>query len=119
MIEVGEISLEVINLLGLPLSESVPIYIGASNIAHMAREHNYEYNRFYNRIPYIISTADYVRLKQDDNSIEYIKSFGKYIKLSVRIAGDGKYYARSLYRVHDRIIKRLISNGELKKLTKK
>jgi len=119
IIEVGEISLEVIELLGLSLSESVPIYIGVTNIAHMAKEHSYEFNRFYDKIPQIISTADYVRLKQDDGSIEYIKSFGKYIKLAIRIAGDGRYYARSLYHVRNRIIERLIKNGELKRLTKK
>jgi len=118
-IKVGEISSDVINLLGLSLSESTPIYVGVTNIAHMAKEHNYEFNRFYDRIPLIISTADYVRVKKDDGSIEYIKSFGKYIKVAVRVAGDGKYYARSLYFVRDKIVKRLIKNGELKMLTKK
>ena len=117
--EVGKISLEVINLLGLPLSEDTPIYVGVTNIAHMAKEHSYEFNRFYDKIPLIISTADYVRFKEDDGSIEYVKSIGKYIKLAVRIAGDEKYYARSLYFVHDKVVKRLIKNGELKGLTKK
>jgi hypothetical protein len=116
--EVGKSSLEVIQLLDLPLSEDTPIYIGTTNIAHMAQEHRYEFNRFYDKIPLIISSADYVRLKKDDGSIEYIKSFGKYIKLAVRIAGDGKYYARSLYRVRDKIVKRLIKIGDLKPLTK-
>jgi len=116
--EVGEISLEVIKLLGLSLSESTAIYVGASNVAHMAREHNYEFNRFYNRIPFIISNADYVRLKKDDESIEYIKFLGKYIKLAVRIAGDKKYYARSLYFVEADRVENLIKKGELKKLTK-
>ena len=119
IIEVGEISLEVIKLLDLPLSKNTPIYVGVTNIAHMAKEHSYEFNRFYDRIPLIISTADYVRLKQDDGSIEYIKSFGKYVKLAIRVAGDGNYYARSLYIVRDRIVKRLIKDGELKPLTKK
>jgi len=118
-IKVGEISSDVISLLDLPLSESTPIYVGVTNIAHMAKEHNFEFNRFYDRIPLIISTADYVRVKEDDGSIEYIKSFGKYIKVAVRVAGDGKYYARSLYFVRDKIVKRLIKNGELKMLTKK
>ena len=119
MFEVGEISFEVIELLGLPLSESQPVYVGATNIAHMAREHSYEFNRFYDILPAIISTADYVRLKQDGGSIEYIKFFGKYLKLAVRVAGDGHYYARSLYYVRDRVVKRLIKNGEIKPLTKK
>ena len=119
MIEVGKISLEVINLLELSLPENTPIYVGVTNIAHMAKEHSYEFNRFYDRIPFIISNADYIRLKEDDGSIEYIKYFDKYIKVAVRIAGDGIYYARSLYQVRNRIVKRLIKNGELKKLTKK
>jgi hypothetical protein len=118
MIEVGKISLEVIELLGLSLSESVPIYLGTTNIAHMAKEHSYEFNRFYDRISSIISTADYVRLKEDDGSIEYIKFFGKYIKLAIRIAGDGNYYARSLYFIETNRFENLMKKGELKKLTK-
>ena len=117
-IEVGEISLEVINLLGLPLSESTLIYVGVTNIAHMAKEHSYEFNRFYDKLSFIISMADYVRLKEDDGSIEYIKSFGSYIKLAVRIAGDGKYYARSLYFIETNRVENLVKKGELKKLTK-
>jgi hypothetical protein len=62
--------------------------------------------------------ADYVRLKEDDGSIEYIKSFGNYIKLAVRIAGDGKYYARSLYFIETNRVENLVKKGELKKLTK-
>ena len=116
---VGEISLEVIELLGLELSEKVPIYVGVSNIAHMAKEHSYEFNRFYDKISFIISTADYVRLKKNDGSIEYIKSLGKYIKLAVRVAGDGNYYARSLYFVETDRVENLVEKGELKLLTKR
>ena len=119
MIEkIGKISLDVINLLDLPLAEAVPIYIGVTNIAHMASEHSYEFNRFYDKLPYIISEADYVRLKREDNSIEHIKSFGKYVKLAVRIAGDGSYYARSLYFIETNRVERLVKKGELKTLTK-
>ena len=116
--EVGKISLEVIKLLDLPLSEDTPIYVGVTNIAHMAKEHSYEFNRFYEKIPLIIATADYVRLKKDDGSIEYIKSLGKYIKLAIRIAGDGNYYARSLYFIETNRVDNLVKKGELKKLTK-
>jgi len=47
IIEVGEISLEVIELLGLSLAENTPIYVGVTNIAHMVKEHSYEFNRYY------------------------------------------------------------------------
>ena len=117
--KIGEISLEVIKLLELPLAEAAPIYIGVTNVAHMASEHSYEFNRFYDKIPLIISTADYVRLKKEDHSIEYIKSFGKLIKLAVRVAGDGNYYARSLYYVEVNRVESLVKKGELKVLTNK
>ena len=115
--KIGEISSEVIELLELPLDGVTPIYIGATNIAHMARTHSYEFNRYYNRLPLIISTADYVRLKKDDNSIEYIKLFGRYIKLAVRVAGDGNYYARSLYFIESNRVNNLLRKGYLKYLT--
>ena len=115
--QIGEISLEVIQLLNLQLSEATPIYIGTTNVAHMASVHSYEFNRFFERIPMIISTADYVRLKKDDNSIEYVKLLGKYVNLVVRIAGDGKYYARSLYFIETNRVENLVGKGELKALT--
>jgi hypothetical protein len=117
--KIGEISLEVIRLLDLPLSETAPIYIGVTNIAHMASDHSFEFNRFYDKIPYIIETADFVRLKKDDNSIEYVKSFGKYVKLAVRVAGDSNYYARSFYYIETNRVENLVKKGELKPLTNK
>ena len=117
--KIGEISLEVIQILALPLTETTPIYIGDSNITHMSNEHNYEFNLYCDRLSEIILTADYVRLRKDDSSIEYIKSFGKYLKLAVRVAGDGNYYARSLYFIDANRVKNLIKKGELKLLTKR
>jgi hypothetical protein len=119
MIEkIGEFSPEVIVALNLEIAEGTAIYIGATNIAHMVTEHEYEYYRFFDKIPEIISSPDYVRLKADDKSIELVKHYGKYIKLAVRIAGDGEYYARSLYSIRERIVKKLISDGELKTVDK-
>ena len=116
--KIGEFSPGVIKLLNLDILEGTAIYIGATNIAHMVSEHGYEYYRYFDKIPLILTAPDYVRIKEDDGTIEYIKAFGNYIKLAVRIAGDGEYYARSLYSVRNRIIKRMIKNGELKPLTK-
>ena len=117
--KIGEISTEVIELLNLPLTEATPIYIGVTNVAHMASNHSYEFNRFYDKIPHIIGAADYVRLKKEDNSIEYVKSFGKYIKLAVRVAGDGNYYARSLFFIETNRVENLLKKGKLKVLTNK
>ena len=115
---IGEITVEVIKLLDLNLKEAIPIYIGNTNKNHMKRNHPYEYNQFYLKLPLIISTADYVRLNEQDDSIEYVKSFGKFIKLAVRVAGDNKYYVRSLYFIESNRVENLIKKGELKPLTK-
>ena len=119
MKKIGEITLEVIDKLGLPLDLATPIYIGATNIAHIKSNHNYEYERFYNRLSLLISTADYVRLRKNDNSIEYVKLVGKHVKLAVRVAGDGNYYVRSLYFIERNRVENLLKKGELKTLTQK
>ena len=114
---IGEITLNVIKLLDLQLIESTPIYIGDTNIAHMSNNHGYEFNRYYKSLSTIISAADYVRLKKEDNTIEYVKSYGKHVKLAVRIAGDGNYYARSLYFIESKRVENLLKKGDLKPLT--
>ena len=114
---IGYITSDVIKLLNLRLTEETPIYVGVTNIAHMASDHSYEFNRFFDKLQIIISTADYVRFKKEDNSIEYVKLFSKYVKLAVRVAGDGNYYARSLYFIESNRVENLIKKGELKPLT--
>jgi hypothetical protein len=116
--KIGEFSAAVVELLALDVPAGTAIYVGTSNIAHIARKHPLEFNRFFNKIPYIIKNADYVRFKADDGSIEYIKFFGKHVKIAVRIAGDGEYYVRSLHYVELNRIENLIKKGELKPLTK-
>ena len=116
--KIGEFSPEVINTLNLDIPAGTAIYIGVTNIAHMVSEHEYEYYRYFDKIPLILSEPDYVRFKEDDKSIEYIKYLSKFVKVAVRIAGDGEYYARSIYRVRDNVVKRMIKNNTLKPLTK-
>jgi hypothetical protein len=115
---VGFITEEVINLLSLDAEPNTPIYIGETNIEHMQSDHSDEYQKYGKRIPSIIANADYVRLKEDDNSIEYVRKFGKYLKLAVRISSTGDYFARSLYFISKSRADNLIKKGELKPLTK-
>jgi len=117
--KVGEFSAEVVKLLSLDITTGTPIYIGESNEAHMISSHYYEHTHFFEEIPFIISFPDFVRKRNIDGSIEFIKRYDHYVKLAVRIAGDGKYYARSIYRVRDNVIKRMLKNKTLKPLTKR
>jgi len=118
---IGEISKEVKSLLELELDVGTPIYIGPTNIEHMRREHPEEYERYFNLIPRIISTPDFIGVNPKDNSIEYIKAFptssGQYLKLAVRISNDGFLFARSLYEILERTVKQRARKGMLKSLT--
>ena len=115
---VGSISQNVIRLLGLCTDEGTPIYIGESNIRHMKQKHPDDYSKYGDRIPDILSSPDYVGMNPSDGSIEYVKEFlieGEYVKVAVRIAGTGKYYARSLYVLNPNRVRNFIAKGTLKR----
>ena len=118
---VGEISEKVRCVLGLDIDAGTPIYIGPTNIEHMRREHPVEYERYFNLLPRIISTPDFIGLNPKDGSIEYIKTFptitGKYLKLAVRISADGYLFARSLYEILERTVNKRVEKGMLMSLT--
>lgn len=119
--KIGEISEKVRNILELDIAIGTPIYIGSTNIDHMQREHPVEFERYFNLLPKIISTPDYVGINPKDDSIEYIKSFpssgGNYLKLAVRISKDRFLFARSLYEILERTVKSRAKKGMLKLLT--
>ena len=120
---IGEISDKIKTILNLDIDAGTPILIGRSNIDHIQREHPNEYEKYIDLIPKIISVPDFIGQNPKDGSIEYIKSFpisgGNYVKLAVRISGDGHLFARSLYEILDRTVKRRLENGMLKSLTDK
>ncbi|MDR0489699.1 MAG: hypothetical protein LBH28_00435 [Oscillospiraceae bacterium] len=119
--KIGEISKEVKDVLGLDFAVGTPIYIGPTNIEHMEREHPLEYNRYFGQISKIIATPDFVGQNPKDESIEYIKIFetsaGQYVKLAMRISGDGFLFARSLYEILERTVKSRTEKGTIKSLT--
>ncbi|MCL2638530.1 MAG: PBECR2 nuclease fold domain-containing protein [Oscillospiraceae bacterium] len=118
MIEkVGEFSVKVVKALNLDIIAGTAIYIGESNIKHMKEQHPGDYKKFYTRLQRIIETPDYVGINKSDNSIEMVKNFGVHVKLAVRIANDGEYYARSLYEVGKSRVENSIKRGQLKPLT--
>jgi len=118
---VGKITEEVKDILELDFTVGTPIYIGPTNIEHMQREHPTEYDRYFTLLPKIIAAPDFVGLNPKDDSLEYIKTFpvsgDNYLKLAVRISGDGLLFARSLYEILDRTVKKRAEKGMLKPLT--
>lgn len=69
----GYFSSDIINILGLNITEGTPIYIADSNIMHMKNSHPADYAKYGNDIPQIISNPDYVGVNAKDNSIEFTK----------------------------------------------
>ena len=120
--KIGEITEEVVNLLGLSVAPSTPIYIGQSNIEHMQKRHPEDYAKYGYQICNIINAPDYVGINPSDNSIEYMKDFvvnNEYVKVAVRVSHSGKYFTRSLFIRNRAKVDSFIANGTLKPLTKK
>ncbi|MCL2109264.1 MAG: PBECR2 nuclease fold domain-containing protein [Oscillospiraceae bacterium] len=120
MIEkIGEFSREVIELLGLDVPEGTAIFLGESNRAHMKSRHPQDYEKYIGRIGKIVTYPDFVGISEDDGSIEFIKIFKKNVKVAVRIAVDGDYYARTLYEIHPNRVKNFAKEGKLFVLDKR
>ncbi|MBE6951710.1 MAG: transposase [Ruminococcaceae bacterium] len=116
---IGHVSARVISLLGLPLEENQPIFLGCSNIAHMQSRHPADYNKYGAYIPMILKNPDYVGKNPKDDFIEYVKEFqidGEYVKVAVRLSGGGKLYARSVYILNPNRVQNFIRKGTLKKV---
>jgi hypothetical protein len=116
--KIGVFSAAVVELLALDVPAGTEIYIGETNLQHMRRRHPEEYSKYYPRINKIIETPDFVGINPSDGSIEFIKSFGKHIKVAVRIANDGEYYVRSLYSITPKRLEEWVKDGKLLPLDK-
>ena len=117
--KVGKLSARVISLLGLSQKQDQPILLGASNIAHMQARHPTDYQKYGKYIPQILSQPDYVGKNPKDGSIEYVKEFkvnNDYVKVAVRISGQGNLYARSVYILKPSRVHNFIKAGTLKKV---
>ena len=117
--KVGKLSARVVSLLGLSQKQDQPILLGASNIAHMQAKHPADYQKYGKYIPQILAQPDYVGQNPKDGSIEYVKEFkvnNDFVKVAVRISGQGKLYARSVYVLNPTRVHNFIKAGTLKKV---
>jgi len=115
---IGVLSQQVIDLLGLDFEAETPIYIGELNIKHIERNHPGDYGKFGRRIRRILAEPDYIGLNDKDDSIEFVKSFGKFIKVAVRVSNSGLLFVRTLYHITDRQVSLWVHTGRLILLTK-
>lgn len=116
---VGSVTDRVARLLGITLPEDRNIYLGPSNLDHMAASHPADFRRYGSRLSYILSCPDYIGQNPTDGSIEYVKEFfedGNYVKVAVRLSRAERFYARSLYVLNPNRVRNYIAKGTLKPL---
>lgn len=104
--------------MGISVPEDRTIYLGPSNIAHMQSSHPADFTKYGSELINILAFPDYVGQNPTDGSIEYVKEFlteGEYVKVAVRLARTDRFYARSLYVLNDKRVKKYIAKGTLKK----
>ena len=113
--QVGVISAQVIDILGLNVSPDTPIFLSDSNIEHMQTVHESAYNRYGDLIEEIIAHPTYVGYKK--GAIEYVKEVSEYVKVAVRVSSDNLYFARTLYTINPDKVERFVAKGTLFSLT--
>lgn len=115
---IGRISNNIEQLLNLSITGDKNIYLGETNINHMAASHPSDYLKYKDELPNILSDHDYVGINPKDNSLEYVKEYivnGEYVKVAVRISSGNRFYARSLYVLNKNRVINFIKKGTLKK----
>ena len=115
---VGIITEEIERLLGITITGDRSISFGTSNLSHMKKSHPADFAKYGADLETILAAPDYVGQNPTDGSIEYVKEYvinGEYVKVAVRIAGSGRYYARSLYILNSNRVRNYIAKNTLKR----
>lgn len=115
---VGVITERIEELLGITITGDRSIYFGESNLIHMQSSHPADFAKYGADLQSILAAPDYVGQNPTDGSIEYVKEYvidDEYVKVAVRIAGSGRYYARSLYILNNNRVRNYIEKNTLKK----
>ncbi len=115
--EVGVISNKFNNIKNLDINNNI-IYIGEENIEHMKDKHFGTYSLYFCELENILANPDYIGLNPKDDSLEYVKELfnaeiGEYVKVAVRVSGQGRYYARTMYTLNRNKVNNFIKKGKL------
>ena len=81
-------------------SREVKMYPGA--ITHIKRRHPENLEKYFYRIPEIISNPDYVgKNPTEPNSVELIKEFDDHVLVAVKLDPSGYIYLSSMYALNN------------------
>lgn len=113
---IGEVSQQVIDLLGLAITPGTEIYFGETNREHMQRNHPEDYKQYGHRLKEILEQPDYVSLHPGNGSIQYIKELDDRVMVAVRISENGLLFARTLFVMSESKWNSYTRKGYIKKV---
>jgi len=119
---IGVLTQEVINLLGLNLTEK-EIIIWKDRIKYIEKHKSDftsedDYRLHVESMPEIISNPDYVGIHPKGDSIQYIKKINKIMLVGIRIKLRGKLVVRSCYPISQSKLDTYIQSGTLIEFSK-
>ena len=112
--EIGKITKEVIQILGLNYKEELPIFIGDSNINHIKERHQEDFERYGNKIKDIIKNPTYLARNEKKQSIEFIKRYKVYndfVLVVVRVSKNNINFVRTMYRMYEKKVKKYFEHN--------
>lgn len=119
MKKVGKFTDKIINQLHLAIPAGTPIYIGDENEQHIKSRHPYEYDKYYDYLPDILSEPDYVGISPRDGSVQFVKEFcldSEYIRIAVKISRNKRCFVKTLHLLSTCNAENYIRKGTLKKV---
>jgi hypothetical protein len=120
---VGSLSSDVVNLLGLNSTVNTPILFSDDKIKYTLK-HSHEFDSYeqykacVEAIPDIISNPDYIAKHPNGESIEYIKTLDKLVLVAIRIKQSGNLWVKSFYPITQAKLQLYIDDGTVKKIAK-
>lgn len=112
--EIGKITKDIIEILGLDYNEEKTIYIGDSNINHIKERHFEDYIRYGNNIKEILKKPTYLARNQRKNSIEFIKRYkikDDYVMVVVRVSKNNINFVRTMYIMDETKVKKYFNHN--------
>ena len=107
--KIGVINENIIKKLKLNEAKEIPIFIGDTNIQHMKKQHPLDFEKYGNNISDIIANPTYLARNEKKKSVEYIKEYkveNDFVLVAVRVSGQGRYFARTMYVMADEKVKK-------------
>lgn len=110
---IGSIRNEILDILELAVeNREIVIYPGA--VRHIKRRHPHAFKIYFNKIPEVIQSPDYVGMSsQNPQRIELVKKYKDNILVALKLDGDQHLFVSSMYIIEENRIDKRVAYGRL------